>query len=107
MVGDAGSDREKAGSRVDPKTGGSGSERRPPLRRHHQELAVSKHEGVAATQTIRIFFAFDPRRKAVLLIGGDKAGNAKRFYRQMVAKADRIYAAHLARIEKGAPEDGR
>ena len=43
-----------------------------------------------ATQTIRVFFAFDPRRMAVLLIGGDKAGRTKRFYRQMVSKADKI-----------------
>ena len=59
-----------------------------------------------STQTIRVFFAFDPRRKAVLLIGGDKAGKTKRFYRQMIAKADRIYDAHLAHIEKGAHENG-
>ena len=48
-----------------------------------------------ATKTIRVFFAFDPRRKAVLLIGGDKAGKTRRFYRQMIAKADEIYDAHL------------
>src|ERR1700710_2084764 len=40
-----------------------------------------------ATRTIRIFFAFDPRRVAMLLIGGDKAGKTKRFYRQLVPKA--------------------
>jgi hypothetical protein len=34
-----------------------------------------------ATRTIRVFFAFDPRRVAILLIGGDKAGKTKRFYR--------------------------
>jgi hypothetical protein len=53
------------------------------------------------TRTIRVFFAFDPRRMAVLLIGGDKAGQTKRFYRQLVSKADKIYEAHLQRIEKG------
>jgi hypothetical protein len=45
------------------------------------------------TQTIRVFFSFDPRRTAVLLIGGDKAGQTKRFYRQMITKADKIYDA--------------
>lgn len=59
-----------------------------------------------ATQTIRIFFAFDPRRKAVLLIGGNKAGKTKRFYRKMVIKADKIYDAHLRRIEEGVSRDG-
>lgn len=57
------------------------------------------------TQTIRIFFAFDPRRMAVLLIGGDKAGQTKRFYRQMVAMADKIYDGHLRRITKGETGD--
>jgi hypothetical protein len=59
------------------------------------------------TRTVRVFFAFDPRRVAILLIGGDKAGKTKRFYRQMVSKADRIYDAHLRRITKGASENGR
>jgi hypothetical protein len=60
-----------------------------------------------ATRTIRIFFAFDPRRVAILLIGGNKAGKTKHFYRQMVAKADEIYDAHLQRITKGASENGK
>jgi hypothetical protein len=59
------------------------------------------------TQTIRVFFAFDARRTAVLLIGGDKAGKTKRFYRQMISRADRIYEAHLQRITKGANGNGR
>jgi hypothetical protein len=58
------------------------------------------------TQTIRVFFAFDPRRKAVLLIGGDKAGATRRFYRQMIAKADRIYDAHLQRIKEEESQNG-
>jgi hypothetical protein len=59
------------------------------------------------TQTIRIFFAFDPRRVATLLIGGDKAGKAKRFYRQMVSRADKIYDAHLQCIEEEGSRNGR
>lgn len=58
-----------------------------------------------ATQTIRVFFAFDPRRVAILLIGGDKAGKTRRFYRGMISKADRIYDAHLRCITKGASEN--
>lgn len=72
-------------------------------------VKASKHPNMKelrATRTIRVFFAFDPRRKAVLLIGGDKAGNTKRFYRQMIAKADKIYDAHLRRIEEGVSRDG-
>jgi len=49
---------------------------------------------------LRIAFAFDPNRRAILLIGGDKAGvNQKRFYRRLIEKADRIYDAHLMRIK--------
>ncbi len=39
----------------------------------------------------RVAFAFDPRRNAVLLVAGDKSGGGeKRFYRQLIAKADEI-----------------
>src|SRR5688572_4252615 len=44
---------------------------------------------------IRIFYAFDPRRSAILLIGGDKTGD-KRFYEEMIPIADRLYDEHLA-----------
>jgi hypothetical protein len=47
------------------------------------------------TRTMRIFFAFDPQRVAILLIGGDKAGKTKRFYKRMISVADRIYDLHL------------
>ncbi len=72
-------------------------------------LRGSKHlnmKELRADPTIRVFFAFDPRRKVVLLIGGDKAGKTKRFYRQMIAKADKIYDAHLRRIEEEGPTHG-
>lgn len=48
---------------------------------------------------IRILFAFDPDRKAILLIGEDKRGN-KKFYQTVVPKADKLYDAHLKRIQK-------
>jgi hypothetical protein len=67
----------------------------------------SNMKELRATRTIRIFFAFDPRRVAMLLIGGDKTGKTKRFYRQMVSKADKIYDVHLRRITKGASENGK
>lgn len=46
---------------------------------------------------IRVFFAFDPDRCGVLLCAGEKTGNEKRFYTEMIPVADREYAAHLAR----------
>ena len=48
---------------------------------------------------LRIFYAFDPRRVAILLIGGDKTGN-DRFYIETVHIADRIYDRHLADLRQ-------
>jgi hypothetical protein len=47
---------------------------------------------------IRILFAFDPMRTAILLIGGDKTNRWMAWYKQMIPLADRIYDEHLARI---------
>lgn len=47
---------------------------------------------------LRIFFAFDSRRYAILLIGGDKT-NDPAFYDRMIPVADRLYADHLAHLE--------
>jgi hypothetical protein len=46
---------------------------------------------------LRTFFAFDPRRSAILLIGGDKTGD-NRFYERMVPQADRLYATYLEEL---------
>ena len=55
----------------------------------------------AAGGVWRITFAFDPRRKAILLVAGDKSGGSeKRFYRGLVRKADQRFDAHLSRIAK-------
>jgi hypothetical protein len=48
----------------------------------------------SAGRPIRSFFAFDPRRSAILLIGGDKTGDA-RFYDRMIPIADRLYDIYL------------
>jgi hypothetical protein len=49
---------------------------------------------------LRTFFAFDPRRKAILLIGGDKTGD-QRFYEKMIPLADKLYIQHLKEIHHG------
>lgn len=50
----------------------------------------------------RIAFAFDPERKAVLLVAGDKAGKSqRRFYKKLLLKADKRFEDHLKNIEKG------
>ena len=50
----------------------------------------------AADGVWRIAFAFDPTRRAVLLVAGDKSGaSEKRFYRRLIAKADQRFEDHL------------
>jgi hypothetical protein len=55
----------------------------------------------AADGVWRIAFAFDTRRNAILLVAGDKSGGGeKRFYRELIRKADDRFDAHLARLMK-------
>jgi hypothetical protein len=61
---------------------------------HMRELRVQ-----SGGKPIRIFYAFDPRRSAILLIGGDKTGK-DRFYDEMVPVADRLYDVHLEELKK-------
>jgi hypothetical protein len=54
----------------------------------------------AANGEWRAAFAFDSRRKAVLLVAGNKSGTSqKRFYTQLIAKADLRLSAHMARLK--------
>lgn len=64
---------------------------------HMRELRV-QHAG----RPYRVLYAFDPLRRAILLIGGTKAGN-NRWYEQYVPLADKLYDIHLhsLRIEAG------
>ena len=57
----------------------------------------------AAGGAWRAAFAFDPARKAVLLVAGDKSGGSdRRFYRRLIRTADKRFDAHLARVaQKG------
>lgn len=58
-----------------------------------KELRV-QHAG----NPIRAFFAFDPKRNAVVLCAGDKTGlNEKRFYKNMIKLADKEFTEHLAK----------
>ena len=61
---------------------------------HMRELRV-QHKG----RPIRIFYAFDPRRVAILLIGDDKTGD-NRFYKKFVPLADELYDAHIAELKR-------
>ena len=68
---------------------------------HMRELRV-QHKG----RPLRVLYAFDPRRAAILLIGGDKTGD-ERWYEVNVPLADEIYDRHIAALKKeGLIEDG-
>ena len=55
----------------------------------------------AADGEWRVAFAFDTKRRAILLAAGDKSGGSeKRFYRELIRKADDRFDAHLARLKK-------
>jgi hypothetical protein len=79
----------------------------PQLGRPHVDtLKGSAHANMkelrfaAADGEWRAAFAFDPERKAILLVAGDKSGGSqKRFYRQLVARADTRFSEHLERLK--------
>ena len=57
---------------------------------------------VAADGVWRVAFAFDPKRRAVLLVAGDKSGQGeRRFYAEMIRKADRRFDGRLAQLNAG------
>ena len=60
---------------------------------HMRELRVQSHGN-----PLRVFYAFNPERTAILLIGGDKTGNA-RFYDEMIPVADDLYDEHLRKLK--------
>jgi hypothetical protein len=72
-------------------------------RPHADTLAGSRHANMkelrfsADDGVWRVAFAFDPERQAILLVAGDKAGVAqKRFYKGLIARADKRFDEHLA-----------
>jgi hypothetical protein len=67
---------------------------------HMRELRI-QHRG----RPYRVLYAFDPRRVAILLIGGDKTG-IDRWYEEYVPRADRLYDEHLATLKKERLNDG-
>ena len=70
---------------------------------HSSGIEASRHSHMRELRTqcqgrpLRTLYAFDPRRVAMLLIGGDKTGNA-RWYEEFIPVADRIYDQHLRQL---------
>ena len=80
----------------------------PSLRRPFADtLKGSRHANMkelrftASGGVWRLAYAFDPERKAILLVAGDKSGvSQKRFYKVLIDKADRRFENHLSRLQK-------
>ena len=74
-------------------------------RPHVDTLKGSRHSNMKELRTqhlgrpLRTLFAFDPRRCAILLIGGDKSGD-ERFYERMIPLADDLYDVHLETLRR-------
>ncbi len=80
----------------------------PQLKRPHADtLNGSKYPNMkelrakTPDQVLRVAFSFDPKREAILLIGGDKSGVGQKVsYRQLIDRADALYGEHLSRLAK-------
>jgi hypothetical protein len=78
---------------------------------HSSDIRGSRHTRMRELRVqcrgrpLRVLYAFDPRRVAILLIGGDKTGNG-RWYERMVPVADRIYDEYLAVLKQEGLIDG-
>jgi hypothetical protein len=87
----------------------------PKLGRPHADtLNGSKHANMkelraeTANKVIRVAFAFDPTRSGILLVAGDKSGvSQKRFYKRLIATADALFDAHLARLKEERRRKGK
>lgn len=84
----------------------------PQLGRPHADtLKGSKHANMkelrfaAAQREWRAAFAFDPLRRAIVLVAGGKSGGSQKlFYKQLIAKADCRFDAHLERLRTAKEE---
>jgi hypothetical protein len=70
-------------------------------RHSHMRELRTQHQG----RPLRTLYAFDPRRAAILLIGGDKTGDGQ-WYDRNVPIADRLYDEHLEQLRKEGQIDG-
>lgn len=56
--------------------------------------------GSAGASEVRLLFVFDPRRRAVILIGGDKAGKWRNWYKTAIPLAEAAYRDHVEQMEE-------
>lgn len=64
----------------------------------HAQMALRELRVQSRGRPLRVFYAFDPIRQAVLLIGGDKTGD-DRFYERMIPLAEQIWVRYLKELD--------
>jgi hypothetical protein len=78
---------------------------------HSSAVRSSRHGSMRelrvqhAGKPLRVLYAFDPRRMAILLVGGDKTGN-RRWYEDAVPRADALYDRHLRALTREDDPNG-
>ena len=96
---------EDRASRCERESDPAAETRTKPPRPHADLIHSSRHANMKelriqhSGRPYRVLFAFDPRRCAILLIGGDKTGN-DRWYEEFVPVADGLYDRHLTALKK-------
>lgn len=75
-------------------------------------IASSRHANLKELRAsrdgaLRVLFAFDPLRSAILLLGGNKSGQWDEWYRAAVPLADDLYDEHLAELEREGQGDAK
>ncbi|MFJ6780822.1 type II toxin-antitoxin system RelE/ParE family toxin [Streptomyces yangpuensis] len=59
--------------------------------------------GSSGSTEVRLLFVFDPLRRAVFLVGGDKAGNWQGWYHSAIPRAEKAYEDYLTQSEEDTP----
>lgn len=74
-------------------------------RTHLGRWSSIRHSRPGRTET-RVLFAFEPKRRAIPLVGGDKSGNWSKLYKVTVPIADERFDAHMNKLEvRKSPDD--
>ncbi|MES3000571.1 MAG: type II toxin-antitoxin system RelE/ParE family toxin [Pseudomonadota bacterium] len=73
----------------------------------HSNMKELRYDSLDGTQVWRAAFAFDPNQEAIILCAADKQGTSQvKFYRTLIAKADRRFDSHLQKIEDTRRQTG-
>ena len=70
-------------------------------RRSRHKNMKELRPGSSGRSEVRILFIFDPKRRAILLIAGDKQGQWQKWYRKNIPVGDDRYDEHLRRLNEG------